>query len=195
MLENKGAHVEEHARGKISSTMSVVSAETAGTAASIQSSSTWSSIFRAYGWTIQKDEKASFGDAVSCSGVINEEELCGIGGHTEDTQLETIDFAPSILDGNTKVPAWLAQDSLPAFFPSRVGHHPDEKSEKAKALIAVIEEGMREDEMKIRDQMETEIEMGSEDELESEDETKSEVFEKRLSQDPEVLIWACTKTL
>ena len=152
-LENEGAHVEEHIRGKISSTMSVMSAETVGTAGSIQSNSTWNSIFRAYGWKIQKDEEPPTDNLKFCFGPVREQELCGIGGHAllqvrdtkvEDGQLEKLDLVPSVLDGETKVPAWLAQDSLPAFFTSRLRHRSDEKVEKADALVALIEERMEE---------------------------------------------------
>ena len=126
-LEHEGAHGEEHICGKISSSMSVVSAETVGTAGSVQSSSTWSSIFRAYGWTM------------------------------EDGQLEKLDLVPSSLDGDTEVPAWLAQDPLPAIFTSRYRHDSDEKIEKAEALLAITEEEKEEDEMRSKYEMEFEI--------------------------------------
>lgn len=109
-LEHEGAHVEEHSCGKISSSMSVVSAETVGTAGSVQTSSTWSSIFRAYGWTM------------------------------EDGQLEKLDLVPSSLDGDTEVPAWLAQDPLPAFFTAQLRHDSDEKNEKIEALLTLTKE-------------------------------------------------------
>ncbi len=142
-LENEGAHVEEHVRGKISSSMSVVSAETVGTAGSVQSNSTWNSIFRAYGWKTQKDEEIPADNAKSCSWmvkarVVKEQDLCGIGEHAflqfrdykiEDNPLEKIDLVPSTLDGNTKVPAWLAQDSLPLSFTSRLRHLSDGEAE------------------------------------------------------------------
>ena len=177
MLENEGARVEEHICGKISTSMSVVNAETAATAGSVQSSSTWSSIFRAYGWTTQKDEKFSFDDANSCFGVIKEEVLRGIGGHAllqvrdpkvEDGQLKKLDLVPSSSDGNTEVSAWLAQDNLPAFFTPRLRYDSYNKAEKAKALIAVIEEEMKKDELE------------TEDEMVSEDETKPEVLEEKI---------------
>lgn len=205
MLENEGAHVEEHIWGKISTSMSVVSAETVGTAGSVQSSSTWSSIFRAYGWKNPKDKKPPDENAKSRFGLLKEQELlCGIGGHAllqvrdpkaENGQLEKLDLVPSILDGDTKVPAWLAQDSLPAFFTSRVRHHSDEKFAKAEALIAVVEEEMKKDDMKTGDEMETEDDLEAEDEMGSEDETKSEIFEKEPIKDTEVASWARTHTL
>ena len=149
MLENEGAYVEEHSRGKISSSMSVMSAETVGMAGSIQSNCTWNSIFRAYGWKLEKDEEPPTDNAKFVLRPVKEQELCGIGGHAllqvcdskvEDGQLEKLDLVPSILDGNTKVPAWLAQDSLPAFFTSRLRHRSDEETEKADALITLVEE-------------------------------------------------------
>ena len=118
ILEHEGAHVEEYICGKISSSMSVVSAETVGTAGSVQTSSTWSSIFRAYGWTM------------------------------EDGQLEKLDLVPSSLDGDTEVPAWLAQDPLPAFFTAQLRHDSDEKNEKFEALLTLTEEEKETDEMK-----------------------------------------------
>ena len=126
-----------------------MSAETVGTAGSIQSNSTWNSIFRAYGWKVQKDEEPPTDNAKSFLRPVKEQERCGIGGHAllqvcdskvEDGQLEKLDLIPSILDGSTKVPAWLAQDSLPAFFTSRLRHLSDEEAEKADALITLIEE-------------------------------------------------------
>ena len=149
MLENEGAHVEEHVRGKISSSMSVMSAETGGTAGSIQSNSTWDSIFRAYGWKIQKEEEPPTDNAKFCFGPVKEQELCGIGGHeflqvrdskVEDGQLEKLDLVPSILDGETKVPAWLAQDSPLDFSMSGFRHRSEKKAERAHALIALMKE-------------------------------------------------------
>ena len=152
ILENEGAHVEEHVRGKISSSMSVMSAETAGTAGSVQSNSTWNSIFRAYGWKVQRDEEPPAEHAKFVLRPVKEQELCGIGGHCdpkmEDSQLEKLDLVPSILDGNTKVPAWLAQDSLPAFFTSRLRNRSDEEAEKDDALITLIEERREKYEMR-----------------------------------------------
>lgn len=157
ILETEGAHVEEHVRGKISSSMSVMSAETAGTAGSVQSNSTWNSIFRAYGWKVQRDEEPAAEHAKFVLRPVKEQELCGIGGHAllqvcdpkvEDSHLEKLDLVPSILDGNTKVPAWLAQDSLPAFFTSRLRHRSDEEAEKDDALITLIEERREKYEMR-----------------------------------------------
>ena len=192
MLENEGAHVEEHLRGKISSTMSVVSAETAGTAASIQSNSTWNSIFKAYGRTIQKDQKPSTDNARSYFWVATKQEqdleLSGIGGHAllqtrdhkvEDGQLERLDLVPSSLDGNTKVPAWLDKDSPHNFLVSRLGHPSDEKAERAEALLAIIDDEMK-DEIKAEDWMDTEDDMETGEEMESEDEMESGIIIRKL---------------
>ena len=152
MLENEGAHVEEHVRDRISSSMSVVSAETVGTAGSVQSNSTWNSIFRAYGWKVHKQEEPPTSDAKICLGTVKEQELRGIGGHAllqsrdtkvEDGQLERLDLVPSIY-GNTKVPAWLAQDSLPPFFRYRPVEKAEKFDEKFDALFALMEEGKEE---------------------------------------------------
>lgn len=193
MLENEGAHVEEHVRGKISSTMSVVSAETAGTAASIQSNSTWNSIFKAYGWTIQKDKKPATDKAKSYFGLATEQEqdfkLRGIGGHAllqirdpkvEDGQLEKLDLVPSSLDGNTKVPAWLDKDSPHNFLVSRLGPPSDEKAERAEALLAIMDDEMKKDEMKAGDWMDTEDDMETGEEMESEDEMESGIIIQKL---------------
>ena len=199
MLENEGAHVEEHVRGKISSTMSVVSAETAGTAASIQSNSTWNSIFRAYGWTLQKDQKPPTDNAKSDFGLAKKQEqdleLSGIGGHAllqirdpkvEDGQLEKLDLVPSSLDGNTKVPAWLDQDSPHNFLVPRLRHPSDEKADRSEALLAIIDEEMKRDEMKAEmkaeDWTETEDEMETGEEMESDDEMESGIIIQKLDQ-------------
>ena len=149
MLENEGAHVEEHVRGKISSSMSVMSAETVGTTGSIHSNSTWSSIFRAYGWKIQEEEEAPTDNAKFCFGPVKEQELCGIDRHAflqvrdskvEDGQLEKLDLVPSILDGETKVPAWLAQDSWLDFSMSGSRQRSEKKAERVDALIKELME-------------------------------------------------------
>ena len=158
MLENEGAHVEEHVRGKISSNMSVVSSETVGTVGSVQSNSTWNSIFRAYGWEIQKDEELPADNAKPCfravkeraveervveERVVEEEELCGMGDYVllqfrdhkvEDGQLEKLGLVPSTLDGDTKVPEWLAEDSLPLCFTSHLRHQSDGEAEKKEEM-------------------------------------------------------------
>ena len=186
MLENEGAHVEEHVRGKLSSTISVVSAETAGTAASLQSNSTWNSICRTYGWTLQKDQKPPTDNAKSYSGLAKKQEqdleLSGIGGHSllqirdpkmGDGQLEKLDLVPSSLDGNTKVPAWLDQDSPHNFLVPRLRHPSDEKVDRSEALLAIIDEEMKRDEMKAEDWMGSEDEMETGEEMESEDEMET----------------------
>ena len=149
MLENEGAHVEEHVCGKISSSMSVMSAETAGTAGSVQSNSTWNSIFRAYGWEIQKDEVPSVEEAKSWSSTDEELDLCGIGGHEfpgggrwiKDGELEKLGLFPSILaglDGDKDIPAWLAQDPPPDFSKAGVRLRADEKRRRLEEADAGI---------------------------------------------------------
>ena len=54
--------MDEDTGDNISSSMSIV---TAGTAGSAQSNSTWDSIFRAYGWTGQDDTHDDEGSAVA----------------------------------------------------------------------------------------------------------------------------------
>ena len=97
----------------MSDTISVFSAETVATAGSVQSNSTWTSIFRAYGWKMEKEEEPPADNAETRSWVGEEQGLRGIGGHAENDRLEKLDLGPLILDGNTKVPGWLADDSLP----------------------------------------------------------------------------------
>ena len=116
MLENEGAPVEEHVHGKISSSMSVMSAETVGTAGSVQSNSTWNSIFRAYGWEVQKDEGAPPEDAESDWSTDEEPVLwetirseLPLDAIQKYDKLEELGLIPSILDrldGDRKPPAW-----------------------------------------------------------------------------------------
>ena len=124
ILEHEAAYVKDGPRDKISSTTSVV------TAGSVQSNSTWSSIFRAYGWTFCGDDASHPDETMSCSHRDSEDFALGlthatvnlsgpglakdIGGNpslritkaeTENFRLKEINIVPG---GDTKVPAWLA---------------------------------------------------------------------------------------
>ena len=62
---------------------------------------------------MEKEGEPPADNAETRSWVGEEQGLRGIGGHAENDWLEKLDLGPLILDGNTKVPGWLADDSLP----------------------------------------------------------------------------------
>lgn len=155
MLENEGAHVEEHIPGKISSSMSVMSAETVGTAGSVQSNSTWSSIFRAYGWKLQEDEEPPTDNAKFDFGQVKERELYRThdipllqvrDSKVEHGQLEKLELVPSTSDGDAIILGW-PNNAPPDFSMSGLSYRDQKLAEKVDALIALIEEREEKDEI------------------------------------------------